>query len=62
MPNGIQIGGGSDWFCLNHEFINYVVNSDDTLLVDLRAYWRNVLLPSEVSIISTSAFLGFDTH
>jgi hypothetical protein len=49
LPIGIQFAGGSDWFCLNHNFIDYIVNSNDELLANLKIFFKNVLLPSEVS-------------
>lgn len=48
LPLGIQFTGGSDWFCLNYEFVDYVVNSDHEYLKNLKSFYRNSLLPSEV--------------
>lgn len=46
-PLGIQFSGGSDWFCLNRAFVDYVVNGRDELLTNLKRYYRYSLLPSE---------------
>jgi protein xylosyltransferase len=45
---GIKFDGGSDWFCLNREFISYVINSDHEYLKSLKHYFKYTLLPSEV--------------
>lgn len=47
---GIQFDGGSDWFCLNKQFINYVVYSQDEYLIRLKHFYKYALLPSEVCI------------
>jgi protein xylosyltransferase len=62
MPNGIQIGGGSDWFCLNHQFIDYLVNSKDKLLLSLKQLYANILLPSEVFIQSLFTVIIFNLY
>lgn len=46
-PLGIQLGGGSDWFCLNYNFVNYVINSNDEFIEHLKVYFNYTLLPSE---------------
>jgi protein xylosyltransferase len=48
LPQGLQIDGGSDWFCLNYEFINYLVHSTDEYLIHLKDFFNFTLLPSEV--------------
>ena len=47
LPQGIQIDGGSDWVCLNKEFVSYVVNGDDELIKGLRKIFTYTLLPAE---------------
>ena len=56
IPNGIQVGGGSDWFCLNHQFVDYVLNSNDEFMINLKAFFNYTLLPSEVSFIAEIEF------
>jgi len=46
LQEGIRIDGGSDWICLNREFIQYVVG-DDPLLSGLKSFWKYSLLPAE---------------
>lgn len=47
LPAGIQWDGGSDWICLNRQFSEYVVTSNDTLITDLRNVFNLTLLPAE---------------
>jgi protein xylosyltransferase len=49
LPLGIQFGGGSDWFCLNHKFIDYIINSKDPMLNKLMIFFNYTILPSEVN-------------
>lgn len=44
---GLQIDGGSDWFCLNYDFIYYLINSEDDYLKELKNFYKYALLPSE---------------
>jgi len=46
LQEGIRIDGGSDWVCLSHEFIQYVVGTDP-LLSGLKSFWKYSLLPAE---------------
>jgi len=52
LPTGIRIDGGSDWICLNREFVSYVTQSEgvesDELVEGLRRYYSFALLPAEV--------------
>ena len=48
----IDIDGGSDWVALNKKFCQYVVTSQDTVVVGLRQMYTYALLPAEVSITS----------
>ena len=47
LPLGVQIDGGSDWICLNREFAQYVVHSQDQLVTGLRTLFSYTLLPAE---------------
>ena len=47
LPVGVQIDGGSDWICLNREFVTYVLHSQDDLLVGLKKIFSHTLLPAE---------------
>jgi len=58
-PIGIQLGGGSDWFCLNSNLVDYIVNSNDEFLKYLKVYFNYTLLPSEAffhTVILNSKF------
>lgn len=59
LPIGMQFAGGSDWFCLNNKFVNYVVNSKDEYLENLKIYFNYTLLPSEVLIKNLYIFNFF---
>ncbi len=48
MPNGLKIESGSDWFCLHHDFIEYLLISQDEYLSQLKYFFEFTLLPSEV--------------
>lgn len=45
---GVRVDGGSDWLCLNRDFVNYVVNSRDQLVTGLKKVYSYTLLPAEV--------------
>ena len=47
LPVGVQIDGGSDWICLNKEFVTYVLQSEDDLMVGLKKIFSHTLLPAE---------------
>jgi protein xylosyltransferase len=47
FPHGIQLDGGSDWFCLHRTFVDYVVHSEDDLMHGLKQYFHYALLPAE---------------
>ena len=49
LPTGLLIDGGSDWFCLNHKFIEYILTSTDSYLNTLKEFYNYTLLPSEVA-------------
>ena len=48
LPNGVWVDGGSDWVALHREFVNYVVNSEDEIVVGLKKVFNYTLLPAEV--------------
>jgi protein xylosyltransferase len=47
VPQGIQVDGGSDWICLNRDFSEYLVSSDDKLLKAMKQMYAYSLLPAE---------------
>ncbi|XP_075255857.1 xylosyltransferase sqv-6-like isoform X2 [Convolutriloba macropyga] len=53
-PRGVDFGGGSDWFVMARNFIEYLVNTpaDDKLMDPLSRFYSFSLLPSE-SFFST---------
>jgi len=59
LPSGVQIDGGSDWICLNRQFANYVVYSQDELVSGLKTLFKYTLLPAESffhTVLRNSAF------
>lgn len=48
IPKGIEVDGGSDWICLNRDFSEYLVYSDDKLLQAMKQMYTYSLLPAEV--------------
>lgn len=57
LPEKLIIDGGSDWFCLNSEFIDYVLNSQDDFVIHLKNFFNYTLLPSEVSPLLSHFFI-----
>lgn len=54
LPDTIDFDGGSDWIALNHKFVDYVVNSQDSLVTGLKHLYQYALLPAEVrTVIAT---------
>lgn len=49
IPEGIVVDGGSDWFSLTRNFVEYVVRTEDQLVSQLRQFYTYTLLPAEVS-------------
>ncbi|XP_033826932.2 xylosyltransferase 1-like [Periophthalmus magnuspinnatus] len=47
IPEGIAVDGGSDWFLLNRQFVDYVVNSGDALVTNMKRFYGYTLLPAE---------------
>lgn len=48
IPEGLEVSGGSDWFALNRRFVEYVINSQDDLVLGLKRFYSYALLPAEV--------------
>lgn len=48
LPSSIDFDGGSDWIVLNRVFVQYVVNSEDSLVSGLKHLYKYALLPAEV--------------
>ncbi|XP_056609958.1 xylosyltransferase 1 [Triplophysa dalaica] len=47
IPEGISVDGGSDWFLLNRMFVEYVINSQDDLVTNMKRFYTYTLLPAE---------------
>ncbi|XP_064866914.1 xylosyltransferase 1-like [Oncorhynchus nerka] len=47
IPEGIAVDGGSDWFLLNRMFVDYIINSEDELVVSMKRFYAYTLLPAE---------------
>ncbi|MBN3303974.1 XYLT1 Xylosyltransferase, partial [Amia calva] len=47
IPEGISVDGGSDWFLLNRKFVEYVINSQDDLVTNMKRFYSYTLLPAE---------------
>ncbi|XP_008407432.1 xylosyltransferase 1 [Poecilia reticulata] len=47
IPEGISVDGGSDWFLLNRVFVEYVINSKDDLVTNMKRFYAYTLLPAE---------------
>ncbi|XP_066498061.1 xylosyltransferase 1 [Hoplias malabaricus] len=47
IPDGITVDGGSDWFLLNRAFVEYVINSEDDLVTNMKRFYAYTLLPAE---------------
>ena len=59
LPDTIDFDGGSDWIGINRKFVDYVVNSKDTLVLGLRHLYSYALLPAEVSLFICKDYLYF---
>lgn len=55
IPEGISVDGGSDWFLLNRMFVEYVINSKDDLVTNMKRFYAYTLLPAEVTQANTQA-------
>ncbi|XP_018090794.1 xylosyltransferase 2 isoform X2 [Xenopus laevis] len=47
IPEGIVVDGGSDWFALTRNFVEYVTYTKDILVSELRQFYKYTLLPAE---------------
>ncbi|MBN3304886.1 XYLT2 Xylosyltransferase, partial [Amia calva] len=47
IPQGLEVSGGSDWFALTRNFVEYVINSQDQLVSGLKQFYTYALLPAE---------------
>ncbi|XP_053309306.1 xylosyltransferase 2 [Spea bombifrons] len=47
IPEGIVVDGGSDWFVLTRNFVEYVTYTEDILVSDLKRFYKYTLLPAE---------------
>ncbi|MED6293634.1 Xylosyltransferase 1, partial [Characodon lateralis] len=47
IPEGVSVDGGSDWFLLSRPFVDYVVNSRDALVSNMKRFYAYTLLPAE---------------
>ncbi|CAF0828601.1 unnamed protein product [Didymodactylos carnosus] len=57
----IVYDGGSDWYCLNRDFIHYIINENDNLLNGLLNTFHYSLLPCEVffhTLLINSIYCG----
>ena len=49
LPSGIVYDGGSDWFGLHREFLEYVVSSNDLLVTGMLEFSKYSFSPLEVN-------------
>ncbi|KRY88929.1 Xylosyltransferase oxt [Trichinella pseudospiralis] len=47
LPKGVRVDGGSDWLILHRSLVEYAVQEHDQLVVGLRQFFQNALLPLE---------------
>ncbi|XP_076122848.1 xylosyltransferase 1 [Alosa pseudoharengus] len=47
IPEGVSVDGGSDWFLMNHVFVDYIINSQDDLVTNMKRFYAYTLLPAE---------------
>ncbi|KAM8947297.1 xylosyltransferase 2 isoform 2-T2 [Pelodytes ibericus] len=47
IPDGIVVDGGSDWFALTRRFVEYVTYTQDSLVSELKRFYKYTLLPAE---------------
>lgn len=60
IPEGISVDGGSDWFLLNRLFVEYVINSKDNLVTNMKRFYAYTLLPAEVTHTDRSCSHRFE--
>jgi len=49
IPYGIQFYSGNDWFILSSKFSNYLINSNDEYLLNLKKIFNYKVHPLEVN-------------
>ncbi|XP_062386976.1 xylosyltransferase 1 [Sardina pilchardus] len=47
IPDGVSVDGGSDWFLMNRVFVEYVINTQDDLVTNMKRFYAYTLLPAE---------------
>uniref|UniRef100_A0A8C5WKH4 Xylosyltransferase 2 n=1 Tax=Leptobrachium leishanense TaxID=445787 RepID=A0A8C5WKH4_9ANUR len=47
IPEGIVVDGGSDWFALTRKFVEYVIYTEDSMVSDMKLFYKYTLLPAE---------------
>ncbi|KFD49350.1 hypothetical protein M514_09797 [Trichuris suis] len=47
MPRRVRFQGGSDWFVLHRDFVQFIVREKSSLVSRLREWFRYTLLPAE---------------
>ena len=53
LPEGTQFDGGSDWYALSRNFVEYIALSEDPLLKDLYSIYDHSLMAAESFFITT---------
>ena len=53
LPEGTQYDGGSDWYALSRNFVEYIALSQDPLLKDLYSIYDHSLMAAESFFITT---------
>ena len=48
IPVGYRIDVGPEWFWFHHTFVDYMVNSDDDYLVQLKKFYKHAVMAPEV--------------
>lgn len=61
IPEGIRVDGGSDWIGIHRNFCEYIIKSDDELVLGLKRVYEFTLLPAESffhTVLQNSKFCG----
>lgn len=48
LPIGIRFSSGPPFYCFDYEFVDYVVNSKDAYLEELKDFYKYYMRPLEV--------------
>ena len=51
LPLGLQFDGASDWICLHHTFVAYLIDSNHTYLRYLKRLFDNSIMAPEVVLV-----------